>query len=127
MARAELMQCRQKESPYRGIAQKRHTGAGDSPLEKNAVVMFIKNSFDEGYVNGTLGVVEDLIIPACLPGKAGAPIVRTFSGQKILSLRRSGRWKKKEKFWREWSSCLSVWRGRSRCIKARDEFGCSGN
>ena len=35
-----------------------------------------KNSFDEGYVNGTLGVVEDF-------DNSGAPIVRTFSGQKI--------------------------------------------
>ena len=55
--------------------------------------MFIKNSFDEGYVNGTLGAVEDF-------DNTGAPIVRTFSGRKILSLWRNGRWKKKEKFWR---------------------------
>lgn len=46
-------------------------------LKKNAVVMFIKNSFDEGYVNGTLGVVEDF-------DNAGVPIVRTFSGRKIF-------------------------------------------
>lgn len=46
-------------------------------LKKNAVVMFIKNSFDEGYVNGTLGLVEDF-------DNNGAPIVRTFSGRKIF-------------------------------------------
>ena len=46
-------------------------------LKKKAVVMFIKNSFDEGYVNGTLGVVEDF-------DNSGAPIVRTFSGRKIF-------------------------------------------
>lgn len=46
-------------------------------LKKNAAVMFIKNSFDEGYVNGTLGVVEDF-------DNNGMPIVRTFSGRKIF-------------------------------------------
>ena len=45
-------------------------------LKKKAMVMFIKNSFDEGYVNGTLGVVEDF-------DNKWAPIVRTFSGHKI--------------------------------------------
>lgn len=46
-------------------------------LKKKAVVMFIKNAFDEGYVNGTLGAVEDF-------DNLGAPIVRTFSGRKIF-------------------------------------------
>ncbi len=46
-------------------------------LKKKAAVMFIKNSFDEGYVNGTLGVVEDF-------DNTGFPIVRTFSGDKIF-------------------------------------------
>lgn len=46
-------------------------------LKKNAVVMFIKNAFDEGYVNGTLGLVEGF-------DNSGAPIVRTFSGRKIF-------------------------------------------
>jgi len=45
-------------------------------LKKKAAVMFVKNSFDEGYVNGTLGIVEDF-------DNNGLPIVRTFSGQKI--------------------------------------------
>ncbi len=44
-------------------------------LKKDAVVMFVKNNFEEGYVNGTLGVVEDF--------NNGAPIVKTFSGKTI--------------------------------------------
>jgi len=44
-------------------------------LKKDAVVMFVKNSFDEGYVNGTLGIVEDF--------DEGTPVVRTFSGARI--------------------------------------------
>ena len=46
-------------------------------LKKKAVVMFVKNAFDEGYVNGTLGTVEDF-------DNNGMPIVRTFSGDKIF-------------------------------------------
>jgi len=44
-------------------------------LKKGASVMFVKNNFDEGYVNGTLGVVEDI--------EDDVPVVRTFSGHKI--------------------------------------------
>lgn len=44
-------------------------------LKKDAVVMFVKNNFDEGYVNGTLGVVKDFI--------NNKPVVRTFSGKEI--------------------------------------------
>ncbi|MEK7142259.1 MAG: helix-turn-helix domain-containing protein, partial [Patescibacteria group bacterium] len=50
---------------------------GTLRLKKKAVVMFVKNAFDEGYVNGTLGVVEDF-------DNEGMPIVRTFSGDKIF-------------------------------------------
>lgn len=46
-------------------------------LKKKALVMFVKNSFDNGYVNGTLGTVEDF-------DGAGMPVVRTFSGRKIF-------------------------------------------
>ena len=46
-------------------------------IKEKAVVMFVKNAFDEGYVNGTLGVVEDF-------DNEGMPIVRTFSGDKIF-------------------------------------------
>lgn len=44
-------------------------------LKEGAVVMFVKNNFDAGYVNGTLGIVEDL--------SGEVPIVRTFSGDRI--------------------------------------------
>lgn len=44
-------------------------------LKIDAVVMFVKNNFDVGYVNGTLGVVERF--------EEGLPVVRTFSGDEI--------------------------------------------
>ncbi|MFC1720891.1 helix-turn-helix domain-containing protein [Patescibacteria group bacterium] len=44
-------------------------------LKKDAVVMFIKNNFEEGYVNGTLGVVKGF--------EDGMPVVKTFSGELI--------------------------------------------
>lgn len=44
-------------------------------LKKGAVVMFVKNNFESGYVNGTLGVIEDF--------EDNIPIVRTFSREKI--------------------------------------------
>ncbi len=47
-------------------------------LKKNAVVMFVKNNFDAGYINGTLGVVEDF--------DDDMPIVRIFSGERITAL-----------------------------------------
>lgn len=46
-------------------------------LKKNAMVMFVKNGFNDGYVNGTLGVVEDF--------ENGAPVVKTFSGSRIIA------------------------------------------
>ena len=46
--------------------------------------MFVKNAFDEGYVNGTLGTVEGF-------DASGAPIVRTCSGKRFLCKKRSGR------------------------------------
>lgn len=45
-------------------------------LKKGAQVMFIKNNFDEGYVNGTQGVVTDFDM-------FGMPIVQTVSGEKV--------------------------------------------
>ena len=45
-------------------------------LKDGAVVMFVKNNFDEGYVNGTLGVVERF-------GSDGMPVVRIKSGKTI--------------------------------------------
>lgn len=45
-------------------------------LKKNAVVMFVKNNFEEGYVNGTLGIVKGF-------DKSDMPIVETRSGKTI--------------------------------------------
>ncbi len=44
-------------------------------LKKEAVVMFVKNNFEEGYVNGTLGTVVGF--------EYGCPIVETLSGKTI--------------------------------------------
>ena len=44
-------------------------------LKENAVVMFVKNNFEEGYVNGTLGKVIGF--------EGGHPVVETFSGKQI--------------------------------------------
>lgn len=49
-------------------------------LKINAVVMFVKNNFNKGYVNGTLGKV------AGFDDDSGYPIVETFSGQWIIAL-----------------------------------------
>lgn len=45
-------------------------------LKKGAQVMFIKNNFKEGYVNGTLGEIVEF-------GDFGKPIVETAVGKKI--------------------------------------------
>ena len=45
-------------------------------LKDNAIVMFVKNNFDEGYVNGTLGIVERF-------DSDGMPVVRIKSGKTI--------------------------------------------
>jgi hypothetical protein len=47
-------------------------------LKKGARVMFIKNNFEQGYVNGTLGHVINF-------SAEGFPIVETVSGQKIIA------------------------------------------
>jgi len=47
-------------------------------LKKDAVVMFVKNNFDRGYVNGTLGKVIDF-------DKHKLPIIRTFKGKEIIA------------------------------------------
>jgi hypothetical protein len=46
-------------------------------LKKNAVVIFIKNNSEEGYVNGTTGIVEGF------SSVDNLPIVRTSEGKKI--------------------------------------------
>lgn len=47
-------------------------------LKKGAIVMFVKNNFEQGYVNGTLGKVVDF-------NGSGMPIVQTISGKKIVA------------------------------------------
>ncbi len=47
-------------------------------LKKGAVVMFVKNNFEKGYVNGTLGEIDDF-------DDDGLPIVRINSGRKITA------------------------------------------
>lgn len=46
-------------------------------LRKKARVMFVKNNTDKGYVNGTLGIIEDF-------DESGLPVVVTSSGKKIV-------------------------------------------
>ncbi len=47
-------------------------------LKKGAKVMFVKNNFDEGYVNGTLGRVVGF-------DEDGLPVVKTFSGRRVIA------------------------------------------
>ncbi len=47
-------------------------------LKKGAKVMFLKNNFDRGYINGTLGKVIGF-------NDNDYPIVKTFSGKKIIA------------------------------------------
>lgn len=50
-------------------------------LKEGAAVIFVKNNFTEGYVNGTLGVVEGF--------EDGIPVVRTSKGRFIRAARQS--------------------------------------
>jgi len=52
-------------------------------LKEGASVMFTRNNFDEGYVNGTLGEVVDFAL-------SGYPIVKTKSGKRIEAV--PGEW-----------------------------------
>ncbi len=56
-------------------------------LKKGAVVMFVKNNFEKGFVNGTLGTVEDF-------DEEGHPVVRGLSGRKFIATPES--WKIEE-------------------------------
>ncbi len=47
-------------------------------LKVGAKVMFVKNNFDEGYVNGTQGTVMEFDV-------MGMPIIKTTGGQKITA------------------------------------------
>lgn len=46
-------------------------------LKKNALVMFVRNNFEEGFFNGTLGKIIGF-------NKNGKPVVQISSGQKII-------------------------------------------
>ncbi len=47
-------------------------------LKKNAVVMFVKNNFDKGYVNGTLGKVIDF-------DDDGYPVIKTIKDKEVAA------------------------------------------
>jgi hypothetical protein len=47
-------------------------------LKKGAIVMFVKNNFEKGYVNGTLGEIHDF-------NEDGLPIVLINSGRRITA------------------------------------------
>lgn len=46
-------------------------------LKKEAAVMFVKNNFEAGYVNGTLGRIIDF-------DQKGMPVVKTLKGKEII-------------------------------------------
>ena len=48
-------------------------------LKTGALVMFIKNNFDAGYVNGTLGTVIDF-------DEEGYPLIETIKGDRIIAM-----------------------------------------
>ena len=52
-------------------------------LKKGAAVIFIKNNFEQGYINGTLGRVVDFTAEDDIRG-GGLPIVEIFSGRRII-------------------------------------------
>jgi len=52
-------------------------------LKKNAVVMFVKNNFEKGYVNGTLGKVVDF--ESSDEYGEEIPIVETANGERIFA------------------------------------------
>jgi len=52
-------------------------------MKKGAVVIFIKNNFEKGYTNGTLGRVVDFTDENHYKG-AGWPVVEIFSGEEIV-------------------------------------------
>jgi len=56
----------------------------DLVLKEKAVVIFVKNNFDRGYVNGTMGMVEGF-------DEYGNPVVKTNKGNVITALPESWR------------------------------------
>ncbi len=53
-------------------------------LKEGAVVMFVKNNPNKGYINGTLGKVIDF-------DSDGAPVVQTYTGREIVATETSWR------------------------------------
>lgn len=47
-------------------------------VKKGALVMFVKNNFEKGYVNGTLGTVTDF-------DEYGYPVITTFGGSNVIA------------------------------------------
>jgi len=52
-------------------------------LKEGAAVIFIKNNFEEGYINGTIGKVVEFTAEDDIRG-GGLPVVEIFSGRKII-------------------------------------------
>jgi ATP-dependent exoDNAse (exonuclease V) alpha subunit len=48
-------------------------------LKKEAAVMFLKNNFDRGYVNGTIGIVKGF------DKDSGCPLIETLQGDEIIA------------------------------------------
>lgn len=58
-------------------------------LKEDTVVMFVKNNFDRGYVNGTLGIVTGF-------DERGNPVVQTNKGNVIIALPESWRFEEND-------------------------------
>jgi ATP-dependent exoDNAse (exonuclease V) alpha subunit len=76
---AKIFQMKDSGNEYLVAAVKKGCLAPERlALKKGAVVMFVKNNFDRGFVNGTLGEVIDF-------DSKGIPIVQTVSGKTIVA------------------------------------------
>ncbi len=85
----ELSNIQKEEKIYRitehgpeelvNFLKKSYPAVEELKLKVGAVVMFIKNNFDSGYVNGTLGEVVDF-------DDGGYPIVKTRNKEKIVAM-----------------------------------------
>jgi hypothetical protein len=60
------------------VLEKNLLAPAELELKKGATVMFVKNNFEKGYVNGTLGRVEGF--------EDGSPIIKTTKGKYIKVL-----------------------------------------
>ena len=76
------------------------------------MVMFVKNNFQKGYVNGTLGEVIKY-------SENGYPIVRTLSGEKIEAAPEHWMIEENGQLQADISQVPLRLAGRSPCIRAR--------